>query len=769
MALSQFCPHLVSFRISWGCSRSKTDNWIVMYGLFYGINVDYTSILWEDFLTFLPTSKNKFLIPYPYWWSIIIHDVINNSNLTPEKIPEGPLPLYLRISPYRIRIASESEFSQPVIIPDAILAKPDENNEPTSPPKSGTSSKALSFLDSLFQPPFCYVEPSSPALVSPAGFQSVLECPSNFVSLDYDSLEDDDQDSEKHIQLEDLSKSSPVQDNQDEDTPMQMVDIPSSEGLIVDDEPHDMSINLYSTPSTRTFNIDLDNYSPSPQKESQEHDYTHEAKFSSFPPDPHQDDGTPVDTNEANTSEPDPKRIRINAQMVADGIEEIRFHTSSRSKYLAKFQWYLERMADNVCILNETTKAQVKKLMLAIEDFDGTAAYIRGQVIRNMQRIETLDQKIHNTIEDCLSPMHQKIDDFIQSLSSLESVYESKLDHLLNHVTAQDRYISTLENSIAEISEASISSSTSPFQTFSEQKDNNSSREISSPQKAIQLLVNEFKAIKTQSSYSVIHELQQKVALTDSKLDLILAKLSGSNDRPPGREGEKFNMSRSSQSPIIHQILDSPNEFEKRRQEKLESLDKMAADARLKAQQNRAKMAETEKELIRKQGIKNPTLKVPRRKDIYITKPVTISEPFAQQKLPQIDPKDRGKQKYVFRDSYQKVKLIKPTNFFTPPSGLTKEKWDIPAPPNGMKFNLWPSEIYLVEPDVDIEELGQKEAEEPDLDLNMENESPGNILKNPHRGVVFSSKGRLRFMRISQKHRFSSEFIQGIIGLLKRT
>ncbi|CAH1420791.1 unnamed protein product [Lactuca virosa] len=70
--------------------------------------------------------------------------------------------------------------------------------------------------------------------------------------------------------------------------------------------------------------------------------------------------------------------------------------------------------------------------------------------------------------------------------------------------------------------------------------------------------------------------------------------------------------------------------------------------------------------------------------------------------------------------------------------------------------------------DWEIGQLGEKEAEELNLDLNMENESPGNILKKPHRGVVFSSKGRLEFMRISQKHLFSSKFIKGIIGLLKR-
>ncbi|CAH1425541.1 unnamed protein product [Lactuca virosa] len=131
----------------------------------------------------------------------------------------------------RICTASESESSHPVIIPDAILAKLDKNSvslrsyqkyihgttsspkrkrkhsdhaskklakkkkrskldqlppipspavsndnlgvdldEPTSPPKFHTTSKPLSFLDSLFQAPSDYDKPSSPTPVSPAGF-----------------------------------------------------------------------------------------------------------------------------------------------------------------------------------------------------------------------------------------------------------------------------------------------------------------------------------------------------------------------------------------------------------------------------------------------------------------------------------------------------------------------------------------------------------------------------------------------------------------------
>ncbi|CAH1427029.1 unnamed protein product [Lactuca virosa] len=43
--------------------------------------------------------------------------------------------------------------------------------------------------------------------------------------------------------------------------------------------------------------------------------------------------------------------------------------------------------------------------------------------------------------------------------------------------------------------------------------------------------------------------------------------------------------------------------------------------------------------------------------------------------------------------------------------------------------------------DWEIGQTGEKEANEPDLDLNVEIELPRNILKKPHIGVVFSSKG----------------------------
>ncbi|CAH1448061.1 unnamed protein product [Lactuca virosa] len=266
-----------------------------------------------------------------------------------------------------MRTASTSESSHLVIIPDTILAKIDANSASLrsyqkyiqgtiSPPKkkrkhSDHASKKLAKKKkrskSVPQPPIPSPDVSddtheaeldnpmsSPKSVSPAHVQSVLESPNHRVSLGYDSLDDDNQDDDNQSKPETFTQGSPVQDNHDEDTAIQTVDIPSSEGLIVDDETSDMSIVLYSNASAKTFSIDLDDYSPPTRKESQETDDVPDPTLSSFQQDPLQDDGTPKETDEANTIEPQSERIRLTAQMVADGIAEIRFHTSSHSKYL---------------------------------------------------------------------------------------------------------------------------------------------------------------------------------------------------------------------------------------------------------------------------------------------------------------------------------------------------------------------------------------------------------------------------------------------------
>ncbi|CAI9291912.1 unnamed protein product [Lactuca saligna] len=210
----------------------------------------------------------------------------------------------------------KSKSSQPP--PISSLAVSDDNHgadleEPTSLPKSSTTSKLSSFLDSLFQAPYDYDEPFSSAPLSPTRFHSVLESPSHHVSLDYNSLEEDNQDDAKQSKPENFPQDYHVQDNSDEDTPMRTVDIPSSEGLIVDDETNDMSIVLYSNASAKTFNTDLDDYSPPTPKESQEKDVVNEPNLSSFSQDPIQDDSTPKETNEDNTTETELERIILTA------------------------------------------------------------------------------------------------------------------------------------------------------------------------------------------------------------------------------------------------------------------------------------------------------------------------------------------------------------------------------------------------------------------------------------------------------------------------
>ncbi|CAI9285659.1 unnamed protein product [Lactuca saligna] len=117
-------------------------------------------------------------------------------------------------------VASTTPISSAVVSDDNHGA---DLEEPISLPKSGITSKPSSFLDSLFQAPSDYDEPFSLAPVSPARVQSVLESPSHSVSLDYDSLEDDNQDDDKQSEPENLLQGSPVHNNLDEDALMEAV------------------------------------------------------------------------------------------------------------------------------------------------------------------------------------------------------------------------------------------------------------------------------------------------------------------------------------------------------------------------------------------------------------------------------------------------------------------------------------------------------------------------------------------------------------------
>lgn len=115
-------------------------------------------------------------------------------------------------------------------------------------------------------------------------------------------------------------------DDQDEDIPMQAVDMPPSNGLIVNDEPTNMSIVMYNKVSTRVFDIDLDDYSRFLQKETQDNVNIDEAN--NLSPQPHTRDAenTQVDTDKAHiptspkSSKPGLERMKLNAQMIAERI-----------------------------------------------------------------------------------------------------------------------------------------------------------------------------------------------------------------------------------------------------------------------------------------------------------------------------------------------------------------------------------------------------------------------------------------------------------------
>lgn len=163
------------------------------------------------------------------------------------------------------------------------------------------------------------------------------------------------------------------------------------------------------------------------------------------------------------------------------------------------------------------TTTLMKKLSITIEDFYGTNSYIKGPTVCNMQKIKSLDPKIQKTIEHLLSPMYHRIDDFLLYLSNLDFVNEAKIDHQQNHTTAQDRYITIIDKSVAELSKASKSSSATPFQAFSEkfqrqldsllsdianlsksnlQKVHDYSGDISSLQKTIQLVLRKLRILR---------------------------------------------------------------------------------------------------------------------------------------------------------------------------------------------------------------------------------------------------------------------------------
>ncbi|CAH1448893.1 unnamed protein product [Lactuca virosa] len=236
-----------------------------------------------------------FKIHHPCWWSIILHAMTTNDLQPLVDIPEGPIPTFLYMTPYKMRVASESKFPHRIIILSVILEKLDIDSTYIRSyhkciyriivsPKKGKkkSNNALKKMMKKLKKskpdptPSVYsqdashvcVQSSSPAPDSWTSNQSEQTGPSNCATMvDSFSNHDDEQEGEKQT-----PQTLSTQDDQDKNIPMQTVAIPPSEGLIVDDEPTNMSIILHSKVSFRAFNIDLDNYYPSPHKESHEND-----------------------------------------------------------------------------------------------------------------------------------------------------------------------------------------------------------------------------------------------------------------------------------------------------------------------------------------------------------------------------------------------------------------------------------------------------------------------------------------------------------------
>lgn len=85
-----------------GGSRGITNLWTIMYSLYYDVKVEYASIIWENFLTNLPASKNYFKVDHTLWWSTIIHDTITNALQSSGGILDGKIPTFLSMTPYKI-------------------------------------------------------------------------------------------------------------------------------------------------------------------------------------------------------------------------------------------------------------------------------------------------------------------------------------------------------------------------------------------------------------------------------------------------------------------------------------------------------------------------------------------------------------------------------------------------------------------------------------------------------------------------------------------
>ncbi|CAI9261487.1 unnamed protein product [Lactuca saligna] len=156
------------------------------------------------------------------------------------------------------------------------------------------------------------------------------------------------------------------------------------------------------------------------------------------------------------------------------------------------------------------------------------------------------------------------------------------------------------------------------------------------------------------------------------------------------------------------------------------------------------------------QGIKDPTLKVPIRNTFTSPNLLPLHNQLFNRSFPKLILRIEEK-KVIFKtknelakeaqmETYEELaKQLMDKELKSKQEAVIKKKSSEISPEE--RNSLQPLRQYVLDMVIDfivdweIGQVGENEADEPDLDLNMENESPGNILKKPHKGVVFSSKG----------------------------
>lgn len=66
---------------SFGLDKEKLRFYLVMVGLYYGMNVDYASLLWVGLSSYVKPSKKTTKISSARFWSLILHEVYSQAGI----------------------------------------------------------------------------------------------------------------------------------------------------------------------------------------------------------------------------------------------------------------------------------------------------------------------------------------------------------------------------------------------------------------------------------------------------------------------------------------------------------------------------------------------------------------------------------------------------------------------------------------------------------------------------------------------------------------